>query len=147
MALILSRQQLLPVATAIAATLTLLAFRTPATAATITYDYTGTVTDVVAGGMQIPSGSSALDIGDRISGSYSYDDAVLSPNNPSFSPLTEFSLNTPAFVQTLNNFLGIPVNGIIDLTAGNIAVGVNSPVFLPGGLALIREFPVHTKAG
>ncbi len=135
MTLILSRQQLLPLATAIAATLTLLVVRTPAKAATVTYDYTGTVTSVVAGGMQIPNGSSALDIGDPISGSYSYDDAVLIPDNPSFSALTEFSLNTPAFDQTLNNFLGIPVNGIIDLTTGNIAVGVNSPVFLPGGFS------------
>jgi len=120
------RQQLLPVATAIAATLTLLAVRTPP-AATITYDYTGTVTDVavVCKWLLRPG------YRDRISGSYSYDDAVLSPIIPA-SPLTEFSLNTPAFVQTLNNFFRYSVS-IVDLTAGNIAVGVNSPVFLPGG--------------
>lgn len=145
MASILSRTPSIALATACAATLTLLAAKTaPTQAATISYDYTGTVTGVFVGGVQIPNDSSALNIGDSINGSYSYDDAVLVPDNPSFSPLTEFSLNTPAFTQTLNNFLGIPVNGIVNLTTGNITVGVNSPVFLPGGFSADQESFVFT---
>ena len=137
---ILSRIHLLPLATACAATLTLIAAKTdPTQASTITYDYTGSVTGVFVNGIQIPNDSSALNIGDSISGSYSYDNAVLDQGDPSFSPLTEFSLNTPAFTQSLNNFLGVPVDGIINLTTGNILVGVNSPVFLSGGFSAEQD--------
>ncbi|MBD2346423.1 hypothetical protein [Anabaena subtropica] len=113
-----------------------------AQAAIFTYDYIGVVTELYGGGWLLPPGSNlrGVEVGDTVSGSYSYDDQLLVPNQRNSAVLIDFTYRLQAsdgntYVETLNNFLGVPVNGIVDLNTGNITVGVNSSVPLFGGIS------------
>lgn len=113
-----------------------------AQAAIFTYDYVGVVTELYGGVWLLPSGSNlrGVKVGDTVSGSYSYDDRILAPNQPNSAVLIDFTYILQAsdgniYIETLNNFLGVPVNGIVSLDTGNIIVGLNSTVPLAGGIS------------
>jgi hypothetical protein len=114
-----------------------------AQAAIFTYNYEGFVTELYAGGAGLlPPGSDlrGVKVGDKVSGSYSYDDEVLSPFGANSAVLTDFIYTIQAsdgstHVETLDNFLGVRTNGIVNIDTGDITVGINSPVPLYGGIS------------
>jgi len=113
-----------------------------AQAAIFTYNYEGFVTELYAVGRLLPLGYNlrGVEVGDRVSGSYSYDNEVLSPFAPNSAVLTDFTYRIEAsdgntYVETLDNFLGVETNGIVNLDTGDIQVGVRSPVPLYGGIS------------
>ncbi len=80
----------LPLTTACLATGLLLPGKlAPATAATLTFEVTGTITALDGAGESLDS-LRGSNIGDPVSGSYSFDDSVIIDGN--LSPLTEFVL-------------------------------------------------------
>ncbi|BCL37622.1 hypothetical protein [Nostoc sp. MS1] len=113
-----------------------------AQAAIFTYNYEGYVTELYGAGELLPPNSDlrGVEVGDRISGSYSYDDEVLSPFQPNSAVLTDFIYTIEAsdgntYVETLGNFLGVRANGIVNLDTADITVGINSPVPIYGAIS------------
>lgn len=112
-------------------------------AAIFTYNYEGFVTELYAGGAGLlPPGSDlrGVKVGDKVSGSYSYDDEVLSTFEANSAVLTDFIYTIQAsdgntYVETLDNFLGVRANGIVNINTGDITVGINSPVPLYGAIS------------
>jgi hypothetical protein len=113
-----------------------------AQAAIFTYNYEGFVTELYGGGQLLSPDSDlrGVKIGDRISGSYSYDDEVLSLFQPNSAVLTDFIYTIEAsdgktYIETLNNFLGVKTDGIVNLDTADITVGINSPVPIYGAIS------------
>lgn len=116
-----------------------------AQAAVFKYNYTGVVTQLYGGGELLPPDADlrGTKLGDLVSGSYTYDDSVLATGYSNSALLTEFtyrleSSNGETTFYTLNNFLGQATNGIVDLTTGDIVVGVNlayNPNPIYGGIS------------
>lgn len=114
-----------------------------AQAAVFTFNYDGVVTELIAVGQTLPPGADirGVQVGDRVSGSYSYDDRLLSPNQPNSAVLTDFIYSVQAsdgntYVETLDNFLGVPVGGFVNLNTGDISVGISQrPVPVRGAIS------------
>lgn len=114
-----------------------------AQAAIFTYNYEGYVTELYAGsaGLLPPdSDLRGVKVGDKVSGSYSYDDEVLSAFEANSAILTDFIYTIQAsdgntYVETLDNFLGVRANGIVNIDTSDITVGINSPVPIYGAIS------------
>ncbi len=86
----------------------------PVKAATLTFDVTGTITELIGAGQSLDS-LRGNNLGDSVSGSYSFDDSVIIDGN--LSPLTEFSVE---FASGETASLDFFQQGTINLDTGLI---------------------------